>query len=404
MLLIVEKLFFYSCCCYITFYCSYTYYSYNAIVLFPRANRLMQLFAYSNVLAFFGGILMCAYLVRETLENGMLSKKIKGENQTLSDENKILSDKNKVLSDDNKMLSNKNETSSDKNKTLSDKNYRLSDENEMLSDKNEMLSDKNKSLSDKNKSLSDENKSLSDENKSLSDENKTILAENKKLLNKNNDLLKKDEAVKNREIQLNQEVANRVEEELAKLSEDISTKKKTIEELNEEISIRKATTKELNQEISLLLPIRSQINNDRMSLVSKEKNLEIHVLRMESQMATLQYQLGHQSQDNQNTHALEVLQKMNEQVRIISQTFQASHDKDMEIVQSAIEGQNKCIEAMEDLTIKVAEREPEICIIDNKKINVINNQNRLMHLTSSKQYSSSKSLTCQKNKMKAITN
>jgi len=205
----------------------------------------------------------------------------------------------------------------------------------------------------------------------LSAKNKKLSAKNKQLLKKNNALLKNDEAVKNREIQLNQEVADRVEQELAKLSEEISSKK--------------ATIKELNEEISLLLPIRSQINSERMDLMSKEKNLQIHAVRMESQIATLQREFEHQSQDKQNKHVLKVLQKANDQFRFFGETVQALHDKNMEIVQSAIESKH----------------EIHNNYIDNRSSKVIHNQ----HTFSSNRYSNSKSsIKIQKNNMKAIKN
>jgi len=247
-------------------------------------------------------------------------------------------------------------------------------------------------LSDENKQLSDENKQLSDENKQLSAKNKQLSAKNKQLLNKNNALLKNDETVKNREIQLNQEVADRVEQELAKLSEEISSKK--------------ATIKELNEEIFLLLPTRSQINSERMDLMSKEKNLQLQAVRMESQIAILQREFEHQSQDKQNKHVLEVLQKMNDQFRLFGETFQASHDKNMEVVQSAI-----------GFATQIAESKNEIHnhYIDNRSEVINNKLLSFRHSTFTNQHSNSKSLRYSsnrhsyskssiKNKMKAITN
>jgi len=367
-------------CCYITYYCYKTYYCYNLVSdCCSYKNDIIESFAVGNILAFFGGILICAYFGPKTQQNDLLSNEIKQ-----------LINKNKQLEDENKRLA-------DANKKLSDENKELSDENKELSDENKKLSKENKKLSKENKKLSKENKKLSDENKELSDENKKLSDENKKLSNENNDLLKNEEAVKNRETQLNQEVANRVRQELAKLSKEISIKKKTI--------------KELNEELSLLLPIRSQINSDRDDLISKQQNFQMQVVRMESHIDTLHHELEHQSQDKQNKHSLQVLQKMNDQLRIFSQTFLTIHDKDMEAVQSAIRGQSESVEAMRDVATKAAESKPEIHnyynnTSYNQTHNIKNSQNQsLTCSTSNKQYSSIKSSTkFQKNKMKTITN
>jgi len=361
-------------CCYITYYCYKTYYCYNLVSdCCSYKNDIIESFAVGNILAFFGGILICAYFGGilicayfgpKTQQNELINK-----NKQLEDDKKQLEDDKKQLEDDKKKLEDGNK--------LKDAN-KLKDENNLKAE-NKLLADANKKLSNKNNKLSNKNNKLSNKNNMLS--------------NGNNDLLKNEEAVKNRETQLNQEVANRVQEELAKLSK--------------EISIREKTIKELNKDLSRLLPMTSQINSDRIDLISKQQNFQMQVVRMESQIDTLHHELEHQSQDKQNKHSLQVLQKMNDQLRIFSQTFLTIHDKDMEAVQSAIRGQSESVEAMRDVATKAAESKPEIHnyynnTSYNQTHNIKNSQNKS---TSNKPYLSIKSSTkFQKNKMKTITN